>query len=88
MDRGPRRAGEPGEAPRDIDVLVVGSTPRAALAAASEEASRRLHREVNITRISPAVWDAGRDPFVKTLTTRPLTPILLGRNDDAGQEAG
>jgi DNA-binding transcriptional ArsR family regulator len=81
-----RRLGEPGAAPRDVDVVVVGTTSRMRLAAAEEEAARRLHREVNITRISPAVWGAGEDPFVRTLTSRPLVPITVGNEPDDIQE--
>jgi AraC-like DNA-binding protein len=81
-----RRLGEPGPAPRDVDVVVVGTTPRARLAAAEEEAGRRLHREVNITRISPAVWGAGEDPFVRTLTSRPLVPIAVGHEPGQSPE--
>lgn len=72
-----RRLGEPGPAPRDLDVVVVGSPTRAQLADASLVAGRRLHREVNITRISPAIWDAGDDVFVRTLTSRPLVRLDL-----------
>ncbi len=72
-----RRVGEPGAAPRDVDVVVVGTTTRARLTEAGEEATRRLHREVTITRISPTTWDAGQDPFVTTLRSRPLVPIPL-----------
>lgn len=72
-----RRLGEPGPAPRDLDVVVIGSPTRAQLADASLLAGRRLHREVNITRIAPAVWDAGEDPFVRTLTSRPLVRLDL-----------
>jgi DNA-binding transcriptional ArsR family regulator len=72
-----RRLGEPGPAPRDLDVVVIGSPTRAQLADASLVAGRRLHREVNITRIAPAVWDAGDDPFVRTLTSRPLVRLDL-----------
>ena len=70
-----RRLGEQGPAPRDLDVVVIGSPTRAQLAEASLVAGRRLHREVNITRIAPAVWDAGDDPFVRTLTSRPLVRL-------------
>lgn len=77
-----RRLGEPGPAPRDIDVVVVGSPSRAELAEAADAAGRRLHREVNITRISPVVWDAGDDPFVKTLAARPLVRLDVARVDD------
>ena len=72
-----RRLGEPGAAPRDVDVVVVGDATRAALAAAGDDATRRLHREVNITRVTPAVWDLGEDLFVRTLKARPLVPIAL-----------
>jgi hypothetical protein len=72
-----RRLGEPGTAPRDLDVVVIGEAIRAFLGAAADEATRRLHREVNITRVSPEVWDRGEDLFVKTLRSRPLVPIAL-----------
>ena len=72
-----RRHGEPGPAPRDVDVVVVGDATRAALGAVGDEATRRLHREVNITRVTPAVWDLGEDLFVRTLKARPLVPIAL-----------
>jgi DNA-binding transcriptional ArsR family regulator len=81
-----RRLGEPGDAPRDVDVVLVGTTARTRLLDAGDEAGRRLHREVNITRISPAVWDAGEDPFVMTLKARPLVPIYLGGNDTRTSE--
>lgn len=81
-----RRAGEPGDPPRDVDVLVVGSTAREVLLDVGEQAGRRLHREVNVTRIAPKVWDAGEDPFVRTLKSRPLIPVPLvedGQTDQA-----
>jgi hypothetical protein len=81
-----RRLGEPGAPPRDVDVVVVGTTSQASLLEAGQEAGRRLHREVNITSIAPAVWDAGQDPFVKTLNARPLVPISLDGNDSRAQE--
>jgi len=77
-----RRLGEPGDPPRDIDVAIVGTTARNLLLHAGERASLLLHREVNLTRIPPDVWEAGQDPFVKTLTSRPLVPIRLPHPDD------
>jgi len=74
-----RRLGEPGDPPRDIDVAVIGTPAHDLLLDAGKHASRLLHREVNLTRISPTVWDAGQDPFVTTLTSRPLVPIRLTR---------
>jgi DNA-binding transcriptional ArsR family regulator len=81
-----RRLGEPGAPPRDIDVVVVGRTPRADLLDAAERASQRLHREVNITRITPQVWDVGHDPFVKTLTSRPLVRLRLEETADGASK--
>jgi hypothetical protein len=51
------------------------------LGPAADEATRRLHREVNITRVSPEVWDRGEDLFVKTLRSRPLVSIALNEVD-------
>jgi hypothetical protein len=80
-----RRLGEPGPAPRDVDVVVVGDATRDALGVAGDEATRRLHREVNITRVTPAVWDQGEDLFVRRLKSRPLVPIVL--DQVKGEEA-
>jgi hypothetical protein len=76
-----RRLGEPGAAPRDLDVVVIGDVTRVVLGLAADEATRRLHREVNITRVSPEVWDRGEDLFVKTLRSRPLVSIPLAEVD-------
>lgn len=80
-----RRAGEPGDAPRDLDVVVVGSPPREVLLEVGEQASRRLHREVNVIRVAPKVWDAGEDPFVRTLKSRPLIPISPPEDEQEDQ---
>jgi hypothetical protein len=67
--------GEPGDPSRDLDVLAIGTTERDVLLEVAEQLGRLLHREVNVTRISPTDWDAGEDPFVRTLRSRPLIPI-------------
>jgi len=81
-----RRLGEPGPAPHDVDVMVIGRPTREELTRAGEEAGKRLHREVNITRITPEVWDARQDPFVRTLTSRPLVPVPLTPSTDPATE--
>lgn len=73
-----RRAGETGASPRDIDVLVVGDASRAELLDVSVEAGRRVRREVNIRRMSPAAWADDSDPFVRTVKSRPLIELDLG----------
>lgn len=74
-----RRAGEPGGAPRDIDVLVVGKPSRSQIADAAADAERELRREVNIRAISRDTWSNGTDLFVRTLQERPLTRLELGQ---------
>ena len=70
-----RYGGESGPTPRDVDVLVVGSTARHALNSMAREAELALHREVNVTRVSPEEWQQAQTPFVATLKSRPLVAI-------------
>lgn len=70
-----RYRGEPGPAPEDVDVLIVGSTPRDRLAEIGRLAQERLRREVSVTRVSPAEWDAEDTPFVTTVKSRPLVAL-------------
>lgn len=72
-----RRQGEPGTAPGDIDVLVVGDPPRVSLHAAATQAERELGRDVNIRTVSPKTWEQGDDLFVRTLRERPLVQLSL-----------
>ncbi len=76
-----RRAGEPGEFPRDLDVLVVGDSSRRVLADVASEAGDKLDLEVNVTRLSTQEWGAeDPSPFVQTVRSRPLIEIL-GRGE-------
>ena len=70
-----RYRGQAGPAPQDIDVLVIGSTPRNQLAELGRIAQERLRKEVNVTRISADDWDAEVKPFVTTVKSRPLVPL-------------
>ncbi|MEU4517100.1 ArsR family transcriptional regulator [Amycolatopsis sp. NPDC024027] len=73
-----RYRGEPGPPPGDVDVLVVGSPDPDALFDLAEGVSRRLGREVNVHRISPASWSAdSKDPFLTSVRARPLVPLPL-----------
>lgn len=77
-----RRAGEGGAFPNDIDVLVVGSSPRRELTAIASEASTRLDLTVNVTRLSVDEWAASEPaPFVATLRTRPTVDVMSGDVD-------
>jgi predicted nucleotidyltransferase len=73
-----RYSGEPGPPPGDVDVLVVGAPDPDALFDLAEGVSRRLGREVNVHRISPASWAASSaDPFLTSVRERPLVPLPL-----------
>jgi predicted nucleotidyltransferase len=72
-----RRTGEPGTGPGDIDVLVIGDPPRAAIHEAAAAAERELGREVNVRVISRCAWDDGDDLFVRTVRERPLVRLDL-----------
>ncbi len=70
-----RYTGQPGHAPADIDVLVIGKPDRDDLDDAAQRATRRLAREVNATVRSPDWWHQGTDAFHTEITTRPLVPL-------------
>jgi DNA-binding transcriptional ArsR family regulator len=73
-----RYRGEPGPPPWDVDVLVVGSPDPDALFDLAEGVSRRLGREVNVHRISPASWaEDTADPFLTSVRERPLARLNL-----------
>ncbi|MDQ8707267.1 MarR family transcriptional regulator [Streptomyces sp. LHD-70] len=75
-----RYRGERGDPPADVDVLVVGEPDPDVLFDVGEEATRKLHRPVNIRRISPDQWHSGSsDPFLVSVRERPLVAIELTR---------
>ncbi|MFI7439186.1 MarR family transcriptional regulator [Nonomuraea indica] len=72
-----RYANQAGPLPRDVDVLVVGSADEDELYDAARAAEHVLGREVNISRIPPASWNADEgDPFVTSLRSKPLHPLI------------
>ena len=76
-----RRDGEQGGAPDDVDVLLVGNPARSEVHDAAWRAGSKLAREVNVRIVSPALWEAGDDPFIKTIKQRPLVRLdLQGEN--------
>jgi hypothetical protein len=70
-----RFLGEPGTAPADVDVLIVGPADRDE----AYDAARRLHRDVNPTVVSPKRWADQTDPFINQLKHRPLLQLLPER---------
>jgi DNA-binding transcriptional ArsR family regulator len=72
-----RYAGAAGPPPQDVDVLVVGDADEDDLADAARAAERQLGREVNVHRVSAAAWRSpGDDPFLASVRSRPLYPIV------------
>jgi DNA-binding transcriptional ArsR family regulator len=71
-----RNAGVPGPPPRDIDVLVIGSTDRADLYEAADRAQARLGLQVNPVARTPKQWDEPADSLVAQIQASPFTVTL------------
>jgi len=71
-----RYRGEPGPAPADIDLLVVGSPDRDDLYEVTQDASGRLNRPVNPVVVSEQRWNTSEDGFIVELRTRPRVPVI------------
>lgn len=82
-----RYLGELGPIPKDVDVLVVGKADLDNLYALAQSAGKKLHREVNIRRVSIESWEAtinspvleGKEvnAFLSTVRSKPLAEIAL-----------
>jgi AraC-like DNA-binding protein len=70
-----RYSGEVGPPPQDVDVLVVGTSPRERLESIAHEAQLRLRREVNLNRVSAEEWAKATQPFIVTVRSRPLVEL-------------
>ena len=80
-----RYVGEAGSAPRDLDVLLVGSPSRREMTAAATDASARLGLEVNVTRVDTRAWEHDDDGFVATVKARPHVALPLNATAPDGQ---
>jgi DNA-binding transcriptional ArsR family regulator len=73
-----RYRGQPGDVPRDVDVLVVGEADDDDLYEVSRNAERTLGREVNTRRVSQQLWQSpGDDPFIAAVRGQSLVPLDL-----------
>lgn len=71
-----RYRGDPGPAPRDVDVVVVGDASLRSVRRACGEVEQELRIEVNPVVIDEERWSARRpDAFVAQLKSQPLVPI-------------
>jgi DNA-binding transcriptional ArsR family regulator len=73
-----RYLGEPGPAPKDIDVLVVGDAPLRAVRKACGEVEKQLRVEVNPVVVDRQRWSQETpEPFIAEVKDRPLVRIPL-----------
>ena len=72
-----RYVGEPGAAPRDVDVVVVGDVEYGDVRNACATVERELSIEVNAVAVEPARWRARKDAFVRDVRSKPLVPVQL-----------
>jgi len=80
-----RYVGEAGSAPRDVDVLLVGSPSRRQMTAAAADAGARLGLEVNIARVDTQAWEHDDDGFVATVRSRPHVALAINATAPEGQ---
>lgn len=76
-----RYAGERGEAPGDIDLLILGTPDRRKLARLCREASEELGFEVNPTVLSHEDWDSDATGFIRSIKEQPLVPLVEAGGD-------
>jgi predicted nucleotidyltransferase len=72
-----RYLGDPGQPPNDIDVLVVGTPDRRALARAARELGEQLGLEVDPHVVSPEDYEGGATGFLRTVEAGPTVAIDL-----------
>jgi len=76
-----RYAGERGEAPGDIDLLILGKPDRRKLARLCREAGEELGFEVNPTVLSQEDWESDATGFIRSIKEQPLVPLMEGADD-------
>ena len=78
-----RYRGEPGPAPEDIDLMVIGHPLVDDVYAAADTASRELGREVAVTVLSLAEWRRS-SAFAESVRAGPTVPVIV---DGDGRDA-
>lgn len=73
-----RHAGEPGEAPGDIDLLILGAPDRRKLARLCREASEELGLEVRPTVLAQEDWDEDATGFIRSVKEQALVSVIEG----------
>ena len=75
-----RYVGEPGNDPRDVDVLVVGNPERGAVWDVARTLTSMLGREVNATILTEERWESSTEGFVRDVRRGPLVEVPLRAN--------
>lgn len=78
-----RYLGQPGRAPNDVDVLVIGTPDRDEVDDAAERAERAIGTPVQATVRTRASWSAAQDSFIREIRSRPLLVVLTDVPDIA-----
>ena len=78
-----RYRGEPGPAPNDVDVLLVGDVDRDDAYEAARRAEHRLGFPVNPTLLTASRWEGGEDPLTRTIKSSALVDVLPTALDPA-----
>jgi predicted nucleotidyltransferase/biotin operon repressor len=76
-----RYAGDRGEAPGDIDLLILGRPDRRKLARLCRAASEELGFEVSPTVLSKEDWESDATGFIRSLKEQPLIPLIESVDD-------
>jgi predicted nucleotidyltransferase len=74
-----RYRGAAGPLPQDVDLLVIGTPDVDEIRAEADTATRKLGRDVNVTVLSPAEWDAAKSGFITHIKSGPLVDLDLIR---------
>lgn len=77
-----RYAGEPGYAPDDVDVLLVGSPDRSEVYRIALGLTEVLGREVNPTIVSRERWEASEEGFIREVKSSSLLELDLDEGED------
>jgi DNA-binding transcriptional ArsR family regulator len=76
-----RYSGERGDAPGDIDLLVLGRPDRRELARMCRDASQELGLEINPTVLSKEDWDSDATGFIRSIKAQPLVSLVVADDD-------
>jgi len=77
-----RYLGQPGRAPNDIDVLVIGEVDRDAMHDAADSAERQIGLPVQATARTRYAWLDADESFIREVRSRPLVPVLIDDQAD------